>query len=78
MDSPVAVLFSNSATHAVACYPAFKLVERNLYSPVLGLAFGSFVAADRLAVTEFLTQDNADTKVFLESIILPQIHTSLR
>jgi hypothetical protein len=51
-------------------------VELNLYAPVLGSAFGSFVAADRLAVTEAVTQDNAYTKVFLEFMILPQIHTS--
>jgi hypothetical protein len=76
MDNSGAVLILNSGTHVVPCYPAFKLVELNLYAPVLGSAFGSFVAADRLAVTEAVTQDNAYTKAFLEFMILPQIHTS--
>jgi len=34
-------------------------VELNLYAPVLGSAFGSFVAADQLAVAEAQTQDSA-------------------
>lgn len=67
MDSPVVVLFLNSATHAVACYPAFRLVELNLYAPVLGWAFGSFVAADRLAVTEALRKITPALKSFLSS-----------
>ena len=67
MDRPIAVLILNSGTHAVACDPAFKLVELNLYAPVLASAFGNFVAADRLAITEALTQWSTYTKVFLQS-----------
>jgi hypothetical protein len=61
MDRLIAVLILYSGTPAVACYPAFKLVELNPYVPVLVSAFGDFVAADRLAVTEALRQENADT-----------------
>ena len=48
-----------------ACYPAFKLVELNLYSLDLGSAFGSFVAADRLAVTDVLTNITRLLKSFV-------------
>jgi len=37
-----------------------KLVELNLYAPVLASALGNSVAADRLAVTEDRTQVNVD------------------
>ena len=78
MDSRGAVLILISGIHAVACYPAFKLVELNLYAPYLGLTWGCLAAADRLAVTDAPTKITRSLKFFLCLILLRIIYSLLK